>query len=386
VLKRSVLIPIAILLVAAGLFFTIRSQWTPWEASARTERTDDAYVRADQTPLSTRVSGTVRRVYVGDYQAVTAGQPLVDLDDADYQAVVAEAKAALQGAKAEYIVNQSAKRAADASIAAATQGIAGAQAGSTATQSTVASAQADLSRADSEFRRQQALLASRAATHQQFEEAELMRSRAAAEVAGRQADLERSATAVASARSALAGALQQRAALDAKDAVLLAQIESRKAAITVAEVNLGYTRISAPSTGTVGEFRVHPGQLVGAGVEVVDLVQSGVWIQANYRETQLGRVRPGSPVDVRIDALPGHLFNGHVAEISPASGSQFALLPPDNATGNYTRIVQRVPVRINLDPDPATRDLRPGFSATVTIHPSSALSAEHAALTSANPR
>ena len=129
-LKRSVLIPIAILLVAAGLFFTIRSQWTPWEANARTERTDDAYVRADQTPLSTRVSGTVRRVYVGDYQAVTAGQPLVDLDDADYQAVVAEAKAALQGAKAEYIVNQSAKRAADASIAAATQGIAGAQAGS----------------------------------------------------------------------------------------------------------------------------------------------------------------------------------------------------------------------------------------------------------------
>ena len=164
--------------------------------------------------------------------------------------------------------------------------------------------------------------------------------------------------------------MQQRAALDAKDRVLLAQIESRRASITVAEVNLGYTKIYAPSDGAVGEFRIHPGQLVGAGIEVVDLVQSGVWVQANYRETQLGRVQASDPEDVRVDALPTKLFHGHVTRISPASGSQFALLPPNNATGNYTKVVQRVPVRIALDPDSADRQLRPGFSAVVTIHTS----------------
>ena len=365
--KRLSLIPILVLSVAAILFFSVRSQWTPWEEGADAQRTDDAYVRADQTPLSTRVSGTVRQVYAGDYQPVTAGQLLVELNDEDYRATVAETEAAFEGAREEYAANQSAKRAADASIAAARQGIAGAQAETDATRAAIAAAKADVTRADSEFSRQQALLSSRAATHQQFEDAQAMRDRAAAGMEGRKADLARAVTAVAAAESALTGALQQRAALDAKDGVLAAQIAARKAAITVALVNLGYTKIYCPSTGTLGEFRVHPGQLMGAGVQIVDLVQSGVWIQANYRETQLGKVRKGDPVDVQIDALPSRKFKGHVEEISPASGSQFALLPPDNATGNYTKVVQRVPVRITLDQDAATRELRPGFSAVVTI-------------------
>jgi membrane fusion protein (multidrug efflux system) len=366
--KRSVLIPVLILSIAAILFIAIRTRWSTWGDNAELQRTDDAYVGADQTPLSTRVSGTVRRVYIGDYEAVKAGQLLVELDDFDYQAVVAEAKAALDAARAEYAANQNAKRVAEASIGAAAEGIKEAQAGTGAAQAGINAIQADVTQSESEYRRQEILLAGRAATRQEFESAEDARSRASAGLEARRADLARASAAVASSRAALAGAMQQRAALDAKDQVLLAQIEAKKAAITVAEVNLGYTKIYAPSDGTVGEFRVHPGQLVGAGVQVVDLVQSGVWIQANYRETQLARVQPGDTVDIHVDAMPAGMFHGHVAVIAPASGSQFALLPPDNATGNYTKIVQRVPVRITLDPDQSIGRLRPGFSAVVTIH------------------
>jgi len=373
-LKRAVLVPIVVLAIAVVLLLMIRRQWTTEPGRSGVQKTDDAYVKADQTALSTRISGTVRRVTVDDYQPVKAGQLLVELDDADYQAVVSEAKAGLSAANAEYSGNQDAKRAADASIAAAQAGISQAQAAIAAAQAIIAATQANANQALSEFNRQKALLASKATTHQQYEQAEAANLNDVASVQGHQADLSRAEAAAASARAALANALQQRAALDAKDAALLAQIEAKKAAITLAEVNLGYTKIFAPSDGAVGEFRVHPGQLLGAGVQIVPLVQSGIWIQANYRETQLERVRTGDPADIRIDALPGHVFRGHVAEIAPASGSQFALLPPDNATGNYTKIVQRVPVKIVLDKDQEISQLRPGFSAEIAIHPSGATS------------
>jgi membrane fusion protein (multidrug efflux system) len=376
--KRSLLIPIAVLALAVGLFFTIRFGWPTWGADGQAQQTDDAYVRADQTPLSTRISGTVRRVNVGDYQAVKAGQLLVELDDSDYQAIVAEAKAALEGAEAEYAANQNAKHVANANISAAREGILGAQAAASTAQAGIDAVRADVTHAESEFRRQQSLLSKSAATRQQFEGAQAARDSATAGLAGRQADFSRATAAVASSRSALVEAEQQRAALDSKDRVLLAQIEAKKAAITVAQVNFSYTKIYSPSDGTVGEFRVHPGQLVGAGIQVVDLVQSGIWIQANYRETQLAKVQPGDTADVHIDALPAYHFHGRVTEISPASGSQFALLPPDNATGNYTKIVQRVPVRITLDSGEALSQLRPGFSAVVTIRTSDRSKADHA--------
>ena len=368
-MKRFV-VPIVVLGIAVVLFLFIRSRWTTAAAEAGVQKTDDAYVRADQTPLSTRISGTVRRVTVNDYQPVKAGQLLVELDDADYQATVKEAVAALEGAKAEYSGNQDAKRAADASVAAAEAGIEQARAAVDAAHASIAATQATVDQAESEFARQQALLSNKAATKQQFEQAQAARFSVVAGLQGHQADLAKAQAAAASAQAALAGAKQQRSALNAKDAGLLAQIEARKAAITVAQVNLSYTKIFAPSDGSVGEFHVHPGQLVGAGIQVVNLVQSGVWIQANYRETQLGHIRQGDSADVRIDALPSASFRGHVLDIAPASGSQFALLPPDNATGNYTKVVQRIPVRIALEQGPDVAQLRPGFSAEVVIHPS----------------
>jgi membrane fusion protein, multidrug efflux system len=370
-LKRSVIVPVVVLAIAVTLFLVIRSHWTAAESSSKIQKTDDAYVKADQVSLSTRITGTVRRIAVGDYQRVKAGQILVEIDDTDYVAAVAGAQAALDGAKAEYAANQDAKRATDASIGAADAGVKQAEAAIAAAQAGISATQASTTQAESAFRRQQALLAGKAATREQFEQVQATRDSAVAGLAGRNADLARAEAATAAARAALVAAQQQRAGLESKDTALLAQIKARKAAITANEVNLAYTKVSAPSDGYVGEFRVHPGQLVAAGTQIAPLVDNRVWIQANYRETQLARVRVGDPVDIHIDAL-SHAFHGHVEAIAPASGSQFSLLPPDNATGNYTKVVQRVPVRIAIDGDPQTQLLRPGFSAEAAIHTSGA--------------
>ena len=142
----------------------------------------------------------------------------------------------------------------------------------------------------------------------------------------------------------------------------------KKAAIVVAQVNLAYTRIAAPTEGTVGERHALAGQLVAPGTQVIDLVRSDVWVQANYKETQLTNMRVGDPANVRVDTFPNRVFHGKVAQLSPASGSQFALLPPDNATGNYTKIAQRIPVKIVLDVNPTvTERLRPGMSVVAEI-------------------
>jgi len=195
--------------------------------------------------------------------------------------------------------------------------------------------------------------------------------RLAGMLAGHRAELQRAQAALASSRSLLEAEKRQRAALDTRDSLYRADIQARQAAIVVAQVNLGYTRIVAPAAGAVGERHVQEGQLVAPGMQVVDLVKGDVWIQANYKETQLTNIRPGDLADIKVDAFPGVALHGKVVEIAPASGSQFALLPPDNATGNFTKVVQRLPVKIALDPGhPLQGMLRPGFSVVVTIHAS----------------
>lgn len=369
--KRAVLVPIVVLVMAAVLFLLVRRFWTDGETSAVIQRTDDAYVKAEEIPLSTRVSGTVRTVQIGDFQRVKSGQLLVEIADDDYQAAVREATSGLEAVKAEYSANQNAKLAADANVKVAQSAIDQARSAQLSAKAALEASEATLTQANSELIRQKALLAERAATKQQLEQIQASQSNAQAGLDSHKADLARTVAATSAAEAALTGAIQQRKALDAKDESLRAQTAARQAAITVALVNLGYTRILAPSDGTVGTFRVHPGQLIGAGSQIVPLVQSGVWIEANFRETQLRRVKVGNRVEIRIDALPSKTFHGHVDQVAPASGSQFALLPPDNATGNYTKVVQRIPVRIVLDDDPLLSALRPGFSAEVAIDTSS---------------
>ena len=369
--KRAVIIPIVTLGAAGALLFTIQGCWTRREGGRIDQRTDDAYVRADITPLSTRISGTVRKIYVNDFEAVKPGELLVELDDADYRAVLGEAQAALASAKAELEDNQAAKRIQDAKIQNAEAGVIGATTAVNAAKAGIDAVDADVERTQLELKRQQALLAGKATTHQQFEQATADADRFAGMLASRKADLARAQAALASSQSLLEAERRQRAALDTRDSVYEAQIQAKEAAIVVANVNLGYTRIVAPAEGAIGERHVQEGQLVSPGMQVVDLVKGDVWIEANYKETQLTNIRNGDPADITIDTFPGVVLHGKVEEIAPASGSQFALLPPDNATGNFTKVVQRVPVKIALDPGhPLQGRLRPGFSAVVTIHAS----------------
>jgi membrane fusion protein (multidrug efflux system) len=369
--KRAMIVPVVTLVVAASLLFTIKGCWTTWAGGGAEQQTDDAYVRADLTPLSTRISGTVRKMEVSDYQPVTAGQLLVQLEDDDYAAMLAEAKAGLAAAQAQLADNQSAKQIQDAQIQNAETGIAQATAALNAAKAAIAAVQPDVDQTETQRKREEALLASKATTHQELEGAVANADRNAGLLASRQADLARAQGALESSRAVLQAAKAQRAALNTKDALYQADIKAKQAAIIVSEVNLGYTRILAPATGAVSERHVQEGQLVAPGMEVIDLVRGDVWIQANYQETQLTNMQKGDVADITIDTFPGVLLHGKVAEISPASGSQFALLPPDNATGNFTKVVQRIPVKIVLDPDHPLKDrLRPGFSAVVTVHAS----------------
>ena len=369
--KRAMIIPAVTLVVAAALFFTIKGCWNSWEGGGAEQRTDDAYVRADMTPLSTRISGTVRKLEVGDYEAVTPGQLLVQLDDEDYAAILGEAKAGLAAAEAELADNQAAKRIQDVKIQNAETGITQATAAVNAAKAGVSAVQPDVERTATERKRQEALLGSKATTHQELETAVADADRYVGMLASHQADLDRAQAQLASSRAVLEGEVRERAALDTKDALYRADIQAKQAAIIVANVNLGYTRILSPAAGAVGERHVQEGQLVAPGMEVIDLVRGDVWIQANYKETQLTNIQRGDVADVTIDTFPGVVLHGKVVEIAPASGSQFALLPPDNATGNFTKVVQRIPVKIVLDPDhPLQGRLRPGFSAVVTIRAS----------------
>ena len=367
--KQTIITPLTVLVVAVLLFVAIIGRWSLWFSGRAEQTTDDAYVQADMTPLSTRISGMVRKMKVEDFESVKAGQVLVEIDDEDYRSIVEEAKAALAASQAALEDNQAAKRVQQVKIQSAEAMVAEAEAAVRTAQAGIASTQPDVEQAAIERKRQDALLASKAATLQQQESAVAKAESYSGQLASRQADLTRAQAALASSRTQVEAAKQELAALYSRDAVYRADIEERRAAITVAEVNLSYTRITAPANGEVGKRQVQEGQLVTPGMELVDLVRGDAWILANYLETQLANIRKGDIADIKIDAFPGVVLHGKVVEIAPASGSQSALLPPDNATGNFTKVVQRIPVKIALDPGhPLKGRLRPGLSTEVTIH------------------
>jgi membrane fusion protein, multidrug efflux system len=158
-----------------------------------------------------------------------------------------------------------------------------------------------------------------------------------------------------------------KAVLESQDQQLIADLHAKEAALTAAQVNLGYTQIHSPGEGIVGARQVRPGQLLSPGAQILTFVANTKWVEANYRETQLTHMKVGDPAEIRIDVYPGQVWKGHVMEIAPASGSQFALLPPDNATGNFTKVVQRVPVKIAFDDETHATNLQPGLSVVVEV-------------------
>ena len=393
---KQVVVPVIILLMAGGIVMLIAGNWNAWTSERVEQKTDDAYVRADLTPLSTKVAGLVAKVAVSDYQTVKAGDLLVQLQDADFRAQVEQAAAAVAAGEAALINNRRQKevqdarivqagdgiRAVEADIAAAEAGIGAANSSMANARSGIAATKADVQRTLLERRRQEALVASESATRQKLEQGVADEERyraqlgsreadlatAEAQLVSRRADLMRARARLASSNAELEAQKRQRTVLDSQELLLYADLKAKKASLALAQTNLGYTRITAPEDGVVSERKVRAGQLVSPGTQILSLVQTDVWIQANYKETQLRHIRPGDPAELRVDAFSDVVFKGKVDQLSPASGSQFVLLPPDNATGNFTKIVQRVPVKIVLERGQATDGrLRPGMSVIATV-------------------
>ena len=398
-LKRW-LVPAIILLLAVGIVILVTTDWNSWSAGRAVQETDDAYLHADLTPLSTKVAGLVATVPVSDYQAVKAGDLLVALRDDDFTDQVHEAQASVAAAEAALVNNQRQKelqdarivqaedgvRTAEANVSAAQAGVEAANAGIAAAHGGIDAIQANVIRSAKERKRQEALIAAESTTPQTLEQAvasdESYRSQLAtrnadlltanAQLSSRQADLERARDQLKSAQSEVETQRRQRAVLDSQELQLRAALEVQKAALALSKTDLGYTKIVAPEDGIVSERLVRPGQLVSPGTQVISLVQNDSWVEANFLENQIRGIRPGDAAEIRVDAIPGVLLKGRVEEVAPASGSQFALLPPDNATGNFTKIAQRVPVKIVLDRDrPTDARLRPGLSVIVRVHTNS---------------
>jgi membrane fusion protein (multidrug efflux system) len=331
-----------ILLLIGGLIVIVAREWNWWVGSAVEQTTDDAYLQADLTPLAAKVSGYVRRVAVGDFQKVKAGDLLVEIVDDDYRAQleqseanVAAAEAAIGNIEQQKLLQQTLIKQAEATIAAS---------------------EADLTRYHLESVRQQALLTKGlAGTRQLTEQAVDNEKHAAAVLALNQAQLQQQR--------------QQLTVLDSQERQAQATLKAQQAARDLAKINLSYTRITSPADGMVGQRLVRPGQYLNVGTQVISVVPlPKIWVIANYKETQMTRVRTGQAARVTVDAFPGTVLHGHVDSWSPASGAQFSLLPPDNATGNFTKVVQRIPVKIVLDPDPSLAELlRPGMSVIATI-------------------
>jgi membrane fusion protein, multidrug efflux system len=335
-------IPLLAVLAALGFVALATLRWDEWVGAAVVQTTNDAYVKADTTRLSSRVAGEVLKVAVNDFQRVKAGDLLVQIDPADYQAQVAQAEAGVAAAQAAFdnLANQI-----ELQYATIAQG-----------EAQQVSAQAQEVEARQEQERQQSLTQTEAGTRQKLEQATAAYARA-------QADVKASRAVIAAERhqlEVLNGTKKQRAA----------DIEAAKAALAAAKLRLGYTRIAAPFDGVVGARQVQEGDYVNIGSNLIDVVPlPNVYVIANYKETQLTRVKPGQPVDITVDTFSGEKLHGRVERIAPASGSQFALLPPDNATGNFTKVVQRIPVRIALDKGQKLLErLLPGMSVETRIH------------------
>jgi membrane fusion protein (multidrug efflux system) len=304
--------------------------------------TDDAYVRANATTLAAKVAGYVASLEVDDNTYVHTGDVIARIDDGDYKLAVAAArdKVATQQATVERIGRQ----------------IPAQQAMVEQARSQLASSKAQATRAQSELERQQALAGKEFASKQTLEQAQSNRDQTAAAVQGAQAAIDQAA-----ANVDVLKAQQQEAART---------LNEYQTALAKAERDLSFTQIRAPIDGVVGNRAVHTGDFVQTGQRVASVVPlDEVYIDANFKETQLARLQPGQPVAVDVDAIPGHEIAGEVLSVSPASGSTFSLLPPDNATGNFTKIVQRITVRIQVPADVAARrQLRPGMSVVVNVN------------------
>lgn len=325
-----------------------------WTVGQYLVSTDDAYVKADNTTIAPKVSGYLDRVLVSDNEHVKAGQVLARIDDRDFRVALDQARADVQAANATIASKEAQLDVQQAVIKAA--------------RATLDVDQAALTFAAQDNKRYTDLAATGSGSLQNAQQAQ-------SRIASAQATLERD-------RANLTSALKQVDLLKAEIVQAKAAAARADAVQHQAELNLGYTNVVSPIDGVVGNRSLRVGQFVQAGTQLMAIVPAeGAYVVANFKETQLTHVQPGQTVDIEVDTFPGQVVHGHVDSIAPASGQEFALLPPDNATGNFTKVVQRIPVKIALDAGhgPAIA-LRPGMSVIPTIATRSTAPAANAAV------
>jgi membrane fusion protein (multidrug efflux system) len=336
-LKQRLLFGLALIATLGGAWYGF--DW--WTVGRFFQNTDDAYVGGDVTPISPHISGFIADIAVKDNRLVKTGQLLIRLDDRDVRAAADHAGATLQQRKAalgslreKYTLQQATIAQTKADLDAKT-------------------AQADFAKLDAE--RYRTLARTNDASQQE---------------AQRTTALDQAARAsVASAQAALAAAKQQLSVLGADIDAATADVAQAEADLQTARLNLGYAEIRAPIDGFVGNRAAQVGAYVAQGTYLLTVVPvHGLWVDANFKEDQLARMEPGQPATITADTLPGHVFHGHLQSLAPATGAVFSVIPPENATGNFTKIVQRVPVRIALDDDDAALvRIRPGLSTIATV-------------------
>ncbi len=332
-------------LFVLGVLFMVAAVWYGanwWTIGRFVQTTDDAYVGGNVTPIAPHVSGFVQQILVTDNQFVRAGQPLIHLDPNDFQAaldnaraVVAERRDALADLEAQYALQHSKILQAEADL--------------TAKKASAVFAAENAARYES--------LARTSAAPRQSAESAL-------------ADNQTAQAGVVAASAALAASQQQLVVFNTQIAGAKAAIVQAEADLRTASLDLGYTEIDSPIDGYVGDRYAQVGAYVSTGTDLLSIVPAhGLWVDANFKEDEIASMKPGDPVTIVADVLPGRTFHGHVLSLAPATGAVFSVIPPQNATGNFTKIVQRVPVRIALDGDTGTLGLlRPGLSATVSVN------------------
>jgi membrane fusion protein (multidrug efflux system) len=335
--RRLLMAGAAVALLAVAAWYG----WDYWAVGRYLVSTDDAYVKADNTTVAPKISGYLREVLVGDNESVKTGQVLARIDERDFKVALDQAKSDVAAANAAIASKQAQLGVQQAVIDAA--------------KATIDVDKATVTFAAQENKRYGDLAATGYGSVQNAQQAQ-------SRISGAQA-------AIARDTANLASALKQVDLLKAEIAQATAALARANAAQNQAELNLGYTTIVAPIDGVVGNRTLRIGQYVQAGTQLMSVVPiAGAYVVANFKETQLTDVREGQAVDIAIDMFPGQVVHGHVDSIAPASGQEFALLPPDNATGNFTKVVQRIPVKIALERhnDPSI-ELRPGMSVIPTI-------------------
>ena len=342
---RLILLLVALALIGGGVLWFIRFE----TFGKYQESTNDAYIQADSITIAPKVSGYVDRVFVAENQDVKAGQPLAQIDPRDYRAQAAQSVAQIDLAKANAagVVAQMAEQ--RAAIAQA--------------EAELNAANASASFAASEVERYRPLAASGAETRERLSELQNQATQARARAVA--------------ARATLNGAQKRIATLETQVRQAQAQGEAARAQLSAANTNVEATILRATADGRIGDKSIRQGQFVQAASRLMTLVpKASLYVEANFKETQLGLMRVGQPVTIEVDALPGVELPGKLASIAPGTGAQFSILPPQNATGNFTKIVQRIPVRIAISAGPETRKLLvPGMSVEVSVDTRSARNA-----------